>query len=58
MVPHPEIIIHINNDMNINIHIDINMNIDIHIMINMNIEDYIIYINIYIYILIYRRLGG
>ena len=29
MVPHPEIIIHINNDMNINIHIDINMNIDI-----------------------------
>ena len=27
MVPHPEIIIHINNDMNINIHIDINMNI-------------------------------
>ena len=37
MVPHPEIIIiHINNDMNINIHIDINMNIDIHIIINMN----------------------
>ena len=40
MVPHPESIIHINNDMNINIHIDINMNIDIHIIINMNIEDY------------------
>ena len=40
MVPHPEIIIHINNDMNINIHIDINMNIDIHIIIAMNIEDY------------------
>ena len=36
MVPHPKIIIHINNDMNINIHIDINMNIDIHIIINMN----------------------
>ena len=29
VVPHPEIIIHINNDMNINIHIDINMDIDI-----------------------------
>ena len=40
MVPHPKIIIHINNDMNINIHIHINMNIDIHIIINMNIEDY------------------
>ena len=40
MVPHPETIIHINNDMNINIHIGINMNIDIHIIINMNIEDY------------------
>ena len=36
VVPHPEIPIHINNDMNINIHIDINMNIDIHIIINMN----------------------
>ena len=40
VVPHPEIIIHINSDMNINIHIDINMNIDIHIIINMDIEDY------------------
>ena len=40
VVPHPEIIVHINNDMNITIHIDINMNIDIHIIINMNIEDY------------------
>ena len=40
MVPHPKIIIHINNDMKINIHIDINMNIDIHIIINMDIEDY------------------
>ena len=49
MVPHPEIIIHINNDMHINIHIDINMNIDIHIIINMNIEDYIRY-----YLLIIR----
>ena len=29
VVPHPEIIIHIDNDMNINIHIDVNMNIDI-----------------------------
>ena len=40
MVPHPQNIIHINNDMNINIHIDINMNIDIniHIDINMNID--------------------
>ena len=36
MVPHPKIIIHIDNDMNINIHVDINMNIDIHIIINMN----------------------
>ena len=48
MVPHPEIIIHINNDMNINIHIDINMNIDIHIIINMNIEDYIRYYLLFI----------
>ena len=36
MVSHPQIIIHINNDMNINIHIDINMNTDIHIIIIMN----------------------
>ena len=36
VAPHPKIIIHINNDMNINIHIDINMNIDIHVIINMN----------------------
>ena len=43
MVPHPEIIIHINNDMNINIHIDINISIDIHIIIHMNIEYYIDY---------------
>ena len=43
MVPHPEIIIHMNNDMKTNIRIDINMNIDIHIIINMNIEDYIDY---------------
>ena len=40
MVPHPKIIIHIHNDMNMNIHIDINMNIEIYIIINMNIEDY------------------
>ena len=39
MVPHPKIIIHVDNDMNMNIHIDINMNIDIHIIIDMNIED-------------------
>ena len=47
VVPHPEIIIHINNDMNINIHIDINMNIDIHTIINMNIDDYkkVLFIN-------------
>ena len=40
MVPRPEIIIHIDNDMNMNIHIDSNMNIDVHIIINMNIKDY------------------
>ena len=40
MVPPPEVIIHVDNDMNIDIHIDSNMNIDIHIIINMNIEDY------------------
>ena len=43
VVPHPQNVIHINNDMNINIHTDINMNIDIHIIIDMNIEYYIIY---------------
>ena len=55
MVPHPKIIIHIDNDMDIRIHIDINMNMDIHIIININmnidihiiidmkIEDYIWY---------------
>ena len=43
VVPHHKIIIHINNDMNININIDINMNIDIHIIINMNIENSVNY---------------
>ena len=48
VVPHLEITIPINNDMNINIHIDINMNIDIHIIIHMNIEDYIRYYLLFI----------
>ena len=52
MVPHPKIIIHINND--INIHIDINMSIDIHIIINMDIEDYRRY---YLLITRYSLLG-
>ena len=43
MAPHPQTIIHSDNDMNINIHIAINMNIDIHIIIDMDIEDYLRY---------------
>ena len=42
VVPHPQNIFHINNDVNIN------MNIDIHIIINMDIEDYIEYYSLII----------
>ena len=52
MVPHPKIIIHGGDD--INIHIDINMNIDIRIILNMNIEDCKRY---YLLIIRYSLLG-